>query len=319
MGTVISIDGPIVSTQDMARQRLLFESVLGMRSVAEEHLDAARVEALFGLRDTTAEQVLLETPGTQIGVQLLQFSPGSETVIREGGVGVASDALKMIGFFTHDSAAANARFREFGFDLVTAGATMELPDGARFIETHVRGPDGVMVAAIYPENRDASSFVTIADRLFSEIQSSYGPVSDFEPVRHFYEQALGVPMGFKYEFVSSSFSQMIGAGQITTIRANNYGRVVEDVMLGIIHYGLPAGSTPTLRERARPPHRGIVGVRLRVSGLEAVVKRCADAGFEIVGPVAGLALAPYGSVRTATLRGPHGVWHQLRESSAERN
>lgn len=56
----------------------------------------------------------------------------------------------------------------------------------------------------------------------------------------FCEAVLGVPMGLHNEFVSSGFSQMIGAGQTITIRANNYGRVVEDVMLGIIHDALPA-------------------------------------------------------------------------------
>lgn len=88
------------------------------------------------------------------------------------------------------------------------------------------------------------------DRLFSEMQSSSGPVSDFEPVRHFYEQVLGVSMGLRYEFESDSFSKMVGTAQTTRIRANNYGRVVEDVMLGIIHYGLPPGSFDSLRARA---------------------------------------------------------------------
>jgi catechol 2,3-dioxygenase-like lactoylglutathione lyase family enzyme len=310
---VLSIDGPVISTGEMRRQRELFCDVLGLATVAEQELDPVTVRAWFGLADRTARTVLLETPGTRIGVRLVAFDPPSETIIRPGGVGVASDALKMIDFFTSDLDSARERLRARGFELVTEGADLALPDGARFTEAHVRGPDGVMVAAIQPHDRPASDFVTVTDRLFSEVQSSSGPVSDFEPVRRFYEETLGVPLGFRYEFTSDAFSSMIGAGRTTTIRANNYGRVVEDVMLGIIHYGLPPGSYESLRERARPPHRGVVAVRLTVRGLDALVARCERAGIEVAVSPAELELAPYGRVRTATVRGPHGVWHMFTE------
>jgi hypothetical protein len=105
---------------------------------------------------------------------------------------------------------------------------------------------------------------------------------------------------------------MVGVSQTLHIRANNYGRVVEDVMLGIIHYGLPEGSYADLRERARPPNRGIIGVRLRVSGLESLVARCRSAGIEIAGEPQSVDIA--GSVRrTAIIRAPHGVFHWLIE------
>jgi len=297
----------------LPRQLALFEQVLGMRRMYDESLDAATTASWFGVAEQTARVLLLETPGTRIGVQLVEFSPGSDTVIRVGGVGIASDALKMIDFFTSDRAAANAAFRQHGFELVTEGAQMVLPDGSRFIETHVKGPDGVMVAAIFSETAPAANFVSVTDRLFSEVQSSSGPVSDFEPVHHFYEVVLGVTKGLSYEFESKSFSDMIGAGKTTMIRANNYGRVVEDVMLGIIHYGLPSGSFESLRERARPPHRGIVGARLTVRDLDAVLARCKQHAVDAVVPASSLRVSGQ-RFRSAVVRGPHGVWHFLREN-----
>ncbi len=312
-GTVISIDGPVVSTAALDRQTTLFRDVLGMQLTDDVSLDTAQTAQLFGLKQRTARLLTLQTPGTSIGVQLVEFSPGSDTVIRPGGVGIASDALKMIDFFTAERLAAAEAFRRHGFELVTEGAPIELPDGSRFIEMHVKGPEGVMVAAIYPENVPAGDFVTVTDRLFSEVQSSSGPVSDFEPVRHFYETVLGVPMGFAYEFESPAFSSMIGAGRTTTIRANNYGRVVEDVMLGIIHYGLPRASYESLRERARPPHLGVIGVRLSVRNLPALLQRCKTGGFEISVPLVKVVNADSSTTATAVVRGPHGVWHFLSE------
>jgi hypothetical protein len=195
-----------------------------------------------------------------------------------------------------------------GVRAVAEGANIDLPDGSRFLEAHAKGPDGVMIAAIEPLNVPARDFVTLTGRTFSEVQSSSGPVSDFEPVRAFYEEVLGVPMGFRYEFHSESFSRMVGVDQTLHIRANNYGRVIEDVMLGIIHYGLPPGTYADLRERARPPNRGIVGVRLRVEELDALLQRCERAGVERVRDPATVRLHS-GTMRIAAVRAPHGVWH----------
>lgn len=310
---VISIDGPVISTAELDRQLALFRDVAGMEVRSDERLSAITAHALFGTQDREARLVALATPGSRIGVWLAEFSPHSDTVIRVGGVGVATDALKMVDVFTRDRVAAIARVKSLGFEFVSEGADVTLPDGGRFIEAHVRGPDGVMFAVIEALNLPASQFVSVTDRLFSEVQSTSAPVSDFEPVRHFYEQLLGVPLGFRYEFESESFSKMVGTKDTIRIRANNYGRVVDDVMLGIIHYGLPPGSYESLRERAQPPHRGVIGVRLEVRGLDALLQRCADAGVEIARPAERSVTAVLGNSRVAAVRAPHGVWHWLIE------
>jgi catechol 2,3-dioxygenase-like lactoylglutathione lyase family enzyme len=313
-GQVTAIRGPVIVTTELARQLRLFVEALGHCVIADEALSAAQVAAVFGLRDRRARAVLLETPGTRIGAWLVEFDPAEQTVIRVGGVGYACDALKMIDFFTTDRPAAIARLKACGFEFVSEGADVDLPDGGRFIEAHLRGPDGVMVAVIEPLNLPIGQFVTVTERLFSEMQSSSGPVGDFEPVRAFYEDVLGVPMGLRYEFQSDSFSKMVGTTGTTRIRANNYGRVVEDAMLGIIHYGLPAGSFESLRERARPPNRGLVGVRLDVTGLDALLARCVAAGVDLRVAPSTPGCAALGGGRSAVVVAPHGVWHWLVEN-----
>jgi catechol 2,3-dioxygenase-like lactoylglutathione lyase family enzyme len=310
----IEVDGPVISTGDLARQRALFEGVLGLEAVAEQRLSAGTVAAVFGLSDTTAHSVLLTTPGSRIGVRLVAFEPCSEVTIRPGGVGLQTDALKVVDFFTRDLDRAVARLRSFGFDLVGAPARLELPTGEVFHEAHVRAPDGVMVAFIHPLRARAADYVSVTDRLFSEVQSCSGPVAELEPVRRFYEQGLGLGCGLEYRFESESFGRMIGAGQATLVRANNFGRVVEDVMLGVIHYGLPADlAPPSLRDLCRAPHRGLVAASLSVSDLDALLARCVAAGAEVAVPPASVVLEPWGKVRTATVRGPHGVAHLLVE------
>jgi len=315
-GTVVSIDGPVISTGELARQRELFEGVLGLSCIADEVLAERDVLALFGIHDHRARAVLLETPATRIGVWLVEFEPASDTVIRVGGVGSATDALKVLDFFTTDLAAAVDRFRACGFEVVSEGAPIALPDGSRFVEAHVKGPDGVMLAAISPLNRNLQEYVAITDGLFSELQSVSAPVTEFEPVSHFYETVLGIPLGLHFEFESPGFSKMVGTAGTTRIRANNYGRVIGDVMFGITHYGGQSGAEGSLRERARPPHRGLVAMRLSVHGLDALLERCRAAGAPIVVPAHETQTAAFARARAATVRGPHGVRHLLVESHA---
>ena len=255
----------------------------------------------------------LRTPGTRIGVWLVQFEPVETAEIRPGGVGLQPDALKVVDFFTPDLDRALARLRRFGFDTVGPPALLGLPGGETFQEAHVRAPDGVMVAFIHPLRSRIDDYVSITDRLFSEVQSCSGPVEAPGPVAAFYEQGLGLGCGLQYEFESASFGRMVGAGGTTRVVARNFGRIVEDAMLGVIHYGLPPGFAPSLRESCRAPNRGLVAVRLAVSDLDVIVARCQAAGHEIAVPVAELRLAPWGRVRTATIRGPHGVAHLLCE------
>lgn len=310
---VISSDGPVISTSDFARQRALFEGVLGLVPTAEATLDAATTAALFGVPDRTARVQRLVTPGTSIGVMLVRFEPLGETVIRPGGVGIQTDALKVVDFFTTDLDRAVARLSAFGFDLVGPPALLELPTGETFHEAHVRAPDGVIVAFIRPLKARIGDYVSITDRLFSEVQSCSGPVADLERVQAFYEAGLGLTCGLQYEFESESFGRMVGTGGASRVRARNFGRVVEDVMLGLIHYGLPPGFAPSLREVCRAPNRGLIAVQLTVEGLDALVDRCRAGGYEVVVPPTRLDTLPGGACRVATLRGPHGVAHLLRE------
>jgi catechol 2,3-dioxygenase-like lactoylglutathione lyase family enzyme len=313
MARVISIDGPVVSTGEIGRQLSLFRDVLGLRVVADEPLDAATVAALFGLDGLTARTVLLHTPGTARGVRLVAFDPPSATVIRPGGVGLSSDALKVVDVFASDLDAAVARASAAGFGLVGPPAELDLPTGERFREAHLRAPDGVLVAFIHPVEARAADYVSVTDRLFSEVQSCSGPVTALEPVRSFYEDGLGLPLGLEYRFESDSFGRMIGAGRASLIRACNFGRKAQDVMLGVIHYGLPSGFAPSLRDVCRAPNRGLVAVALTVEGLDALLERACVHGAAIAVPPASVSLAPGGPLRAATLRAPHGVHHLLLE------
>ena len=113
-------------------------------------------------------------------------------------------------------------------------------------------------------------------------------------MHEFYEQALGGRWP-ALRFESDSFSKMVGTSQ-TTIPRQQLRPGGRDVMLGIIRYGLPPGSFESLRERkgataaSRP-----VGVRLDVTGLDALLERCVRHGVELRVPPAAGAYRAFGA------------------------
>jgi hypothetical protein len=174
-GQVTAIRGTVIVTTEYARQRSLFVDGLGHLPVAEESLTEAQVRTVFGLDGRRACATLFEVPGSRIGAWVVEFDPQDETVIRVGGVGYACDALKMIDFFTADRPAAIARLKGLGFEFVSEGAELTLPDGNRFAEAHMRGPDGVMVAIIESFDQPLSRFVSVTDRLSQRDAEHLGP------------------------------------------------------------------------------------------------------------------------------------------------
>jgi catechol 2,3-dioxygenase-like lactoylglutathione lyase family enzyme len=307
------IHGPIVSCADLTAQRALFEGVFGLKPAAEQSLDRAAVQTLWGLRGHGARTLLLETPGTHFGVRLVQFDPVSPTVIRNRASGFDCDALKVIDFYAPDFDAANAHLQRRGFKLKDDVSVYELPNG-RFIEGHLWGPDEVVTALISGPKEFFAGFATVTDRLFSEPQSISAPVHDQPRVLEFYDKVLGLPVIHEYAIDDDSFAKLVGTPHKLKLRAKNVGLKRTEPYFGIIHYGLPPDAYRSLKDRAVFPHRGLAGATLVVDHIADHARASAAFGCEVLAPVAEAALAPYGRVQSLTIRAPHGVIHHLIET-----
>ena len=145
---ILSIDGPLVVTGNLARQREMFEGVFGLSLIADQELDAEAVRVLFGVSGTTARTILLETKGTSIGVRLVEFRPPSNLAVREGAKPIDADALKVIDFMVPDFDKAVAALAARGFNLAAPPAEYSTPADGKFTEGHVEGPDGVICALL---------------------------------------------------------------------------------------------------------------------------------------------------------------------------
>ncbi len=301
--------GPIISTDSPGTWDYLLVNAFGMEARASQTLSAAEVEALFGIGGHSATTVWFETPGTPYGIRLLQLTPGSTVCIRDPDSGYNSNALKVIDFFTADFSRARNTLETAGFQLKEEIAEYDT-DSGHITEGHLWGPDGVVCALVAGPAEFLSEFVTITDRVVSEVHSVSAPVDDQAGVVAFYA-SLGLQEVHRYEVTDESFQHLVGAKDPLHIRAINVGSVRQEPYLGIIHYGLPAGSYDSLAERACLPHRGLVGATIRVPDVAAAVAACQQAGGKLLAAPASLQLSPFGTVTTAAVNAPHGVLHHL--------
>ena len=306
--------GPIISTDSTETWEHLLVKAFGMAAVARQTLTAAEVEALFGIAGHTATSVWFETPGTPYGIRVLQLTPGSTVCIRDPDSGYNSNALKVIDFFTGDFERARKTLEAAGFQLKSEIAEYDT-DSGHIIEGHLWGPDGVVCALVAGPRDFLSEFVTITDRVVSEVHSVSAPVEDQAGVVAFYA-SLGLREVHRYEVTDESFQHLVGAKDPLHIRAINVGSARHEPYLGIIHYGLPAGSYASLAERACLPHRGLVGATIRVPDVAAAVVACREAGGTLLAAPVSMQLLPFGAVTTAAVRAPHGVLHHLIDQPA---
>ena len=311
---ILSVDGPLVVTANLGRQREMFEDVFGLSLVADQELSAAAVRSLFGVTGRTARTLLLQTKGTAVGVRLIEFRPSSSVAVREGARPIDADALKVVDFMVPDFDKAAKALAARGFRLAAPAATYSTPEDGRFTEGHVEGPDGVVCALLQMHDTPLSKYVTVTDQTFSELLGISAPVSDRDAAIAFYRDVLNLHTVLSYEIANESFQRLLGSKEKTLLRGANFGVSARAPMIGVIHYGLPSSAFRSLHDRSVLPHRGLLAIRLSVASVDAVAGAAAKAQLQVIAPPAEVLLFPQGRVKSILVRASHGVLHHFTET-----
>lgn len=302
--TVLRIHGPIISSSDIDAHFALF-GAFGMQEVARRDRSAKETAAIWRVEGQSSLEVTLETPGTDFGVRLVRFQPGSPSQIRDPSRGSDSEALKVIDFYAPDLEAARASIEAAGFAFKPAVADYDTPEG-RYQEAHLWGPDGVVCALISGDAALFENLATIRDRLVSEPQSISGPVQDASATLAFFEEVLGLGVIHRYGLEDPSFDALVGTQAQMKLRAWNVGVRKREPYFGVIDYGLARGSQTSVKAMARPPLRGLLGATVIVRDASAVA---AKAGVTVV----ETEMPGFGFVKVTTFQGPNGAWFQAME------
>jgi catechol 2,3-dioxygenase-like lactoylglutathione lyase family enzyme len=302
--------GPILSTGNRGAHRKLLVEVFGLEQDVSLDIDADLVRALWGVDADRACAELYLTPGTQSGVLLVELDPSSSQTIRDRRRGDEHDALKVIDFYTTDFDAALDELAARGFSVRDSIADYEMVEG-RFREAHLWTEDEVVYALLDGPADFMGRVVQVSDRPFSEVMSVSTPTRERDAAMRFYRDMLGFEDVYRYGFDDDSFGELVDGAGGMQLTAVNMGTTLQQPFFGLIHYGTRSDTAVSLADRAGFPDRGIAGALVEVPGLDACVDAAGDWPGSLLCPPVELNLGSFGRVRSAWLRAPHGIAHQL--------
>ncbi|MEM6935301.1 MAG: hypothetical protein AAF552_02520 [Pseudomonadota bacterium] len=304
------IFGPVVSSSDLDWHLGLFTEVFGLALTHEYPLDSATLLRAWGVTGEGARVAVLQTPDSGYGVQLIEFAPRSDATIRHRSRGLVPGAAKVIDFFVTDLEPALERAREYGLTINDEIASYDSPEGP-VREAHAWVRDEVVCAMIEPPPAMVDRFSSGLGRPVSEPQSISGPTLALEESAVYFRRVLGFDVIYEYEVKDSNFGKMIGSDEPVHIRAKNIGWNLKAPYIGMIDYGLAKPGDETINPVV-PPVRGLLGVTVCVSGLQAVVHEAEKTGSVVV-PLARQAgvRGPWSGTDSAVVRAPNGMLLQL--------
>lgn len=307
-GITVNIHGPIISSSDLSAHISLF-TAFGLQEAGRCERTIDETSNIWSTDGKSSTEVTLRTPGTRFGVRLIQFQPCSHEQLRLPARGFDSEALKVIDFYTPDLDAARATIEAAGYVFKPEVAEYDTPEG-RFRETHLWGPDGVVLALISGDPDYFSNFATVLDRLVSEPHSISGPVQNPAAALAFFADVFGLQPIHTYGLADESFDALVGTKESMNLRAWNVGTTTTEPYFGIIDYGLPAGTQTSLFDLALPPVRGLLGATVIVRDATLIAQRIGCSTVQTHIPL-------FGECLTATFRGPNGSWFQAIQCNTE--
>jgi catechol 2,3-dioxygenase-like lactoylglutathione lyase family enzyme len=299
-----------VSTADLARARELFGDVMGMEAVGRQAVADAGYAPFWDLPEgVTGEMVVLRQSDIPAGqVRLVQFEPASSTVVRDGAAAWDTSAIKLMDFFVEDFQKAEQALQARGWSWRTSPIEYEWPNGeGASREAHVETKDGVILGIIEIMGPSRQDYLDVPEGvLFSEMATSSFLVPDLDAALHFYGDVLGLEPSVDMTFESEEMQRLIGLDAPITLRmvllespAEPSGKV------GLLHYEGVEGTS--LAERARPPHRGLLGMTFETDDLTALHQRLNATEARVLSPPQPVHVAPHGRVQAMGVQAPDGV------------
>jgi hypothetical protein len=319
--------GPLVTVENVEDHLPLFAHVFGLEARSIQELDAAEVQALWGVEGRAAGTVLLETGDSRVGVRLVQFARARGVDAGRPRAVPESGPARELRFLTRDFEVARHAVERAGFAFRSV-SRFSAEGCGRLTEARLQGADGVCCSVLRMHDRAMQPWVRVTDRLFGELLSVAVALADVDEAAAFYELlglrrvSLGSQPGAGGEGAAGA-----GAREVSEATAR-YGAPAgvearESVTVGsaarapmitlVSDLAAPAGSSSL--EEALLAQRGVVGLRFECASVDRVRRRLSSVAGQCTGArVLSLGrgiLEPLGAVESMMVSGPGGVVHQF--------
>lgn len=299
----IDIKRICVSVSELEKSQAFFTGEMELTEVCRGRLDEQTVAAVYGLGSSAAEYAMLKNEEQPTLLQLICFTNTPKRPIREGRPSWDFGYYD-VAFRAKDNSWAYEHFRDLGFDYYCP-PTRYVADWINLdvLEGVLKGPDAMPMALIERLKEPIPRF----EGMFSIFTDVAQTVASGEEAARFYEGVLGLSKVFDEELPDGLVDDIVGVPHGTHTRmlmfAGGNTPITECLEYSI--KGRP------MSDVAKPENVGVFATAYETEDLDALLERCAAAGFETAVPPLRLRLEPYGEIRLARVNGPSGMSVEL--------
>lgn len=299
----IGIKRICVSVSELEKSLAFFTGEMELTEVCRGRLDEQTVAAVYGLGSSAAEYAMLKNEEQPTLLQLICFTNTPKRPIREGRPSWDFGYYD-VAFRAKDNSWAYEHFRDLGFDYYCP-PTRYVADWINLdvLEGVLKGPDAMPMALIERLKEPIPRF----EGMFSIFTDVAQTVASGEEAARFYEGVLGLSKVFDEELPDGLVDDIVGVPHGTHTRmlmfAGGNTPITE-----CLEYSIKGRS---MSDVAKPENVGVFATAYETEDLDALLERCAAAGFETAVPPLRLRLEPYGEIRLARVNGPSGMSVEL--------
>lgn len=299
----IGIKRICVSVSELEKSQAFFTGEMELTEVCRGRLDEQTVAAVYGLESSAAEYAMLKNEEQPTLLQLICFTNTPKRPIREGRPSWDFGYYD-VAFRAKDNSWAYEHFKDLGFDYYCP-PTRYVADWINLdvLEGVLKGPDAMPMALIERLKEPIPRF----EGMFSIFTDVAQTVASGEEAARFYEGVLGLSKVFDEELPDGLVDDIVGVPHGTHTRmlmfAGGNTPITECLEYSI--KGRP------MSDVAKPENVGVFATAYETEDLDALLERCAAAGFETAVPPLRLRLEPYGEIRLARVNGPSGMSVEL--------
>lgn len=299
----IGIKRICVSVSELEKSLAFFTGEMELTEVCRGRLDEQTVAAVYGLGSSAAEYAMLKNGEQPTLLQLICFTNTPKRPIREGRPSWDFGYYD-VAFRAKDNSWAYEHFRDLGYDYYCP-PTRYVADWINLdvLEGVLKGPDAMPMALIERLKEPIPRF----EGMFSIFTDVAQTVASGEEAARFYEGVLGLSKVFDEELPDGLVDDIVGVPHGTHTRmlmfAGGNTPITECLEYSI--KGRP------MSDVAKPENVGVFATAYETEDLDALLERCAAAGFETAVPPLRLRLEPYGGIRLARVNGPSGMSVEL--------
>lgn len=299
----IGIKRICVSVSELEKSLAFFTGEMELTEVCRGRLDEQTVAAVYGLESSAAEYAMLKNEEQPTLLQLICFTNTPKRPIREGRPSWDFGYYD-VAFRAKDNSWAYEHFRDLGYDYYCP-PTRYVADWINLdvLEGVLKGPDAMPMALIERLKEPIPRF----EGMFSIFTDVAQTVASGEEAARFYEGVLGLSKVFDEELPDGLVDDIVGVPHGTHTRmlmfAGGNTPITECLEYSI--KGRP------MSDVVKPENVGVFATAYETEDLDALLERCAAAGFETAVPPLRLRLEPYGEIRLARVNGPSGMSVEL--------